>query len=63
VKTLNAVALLAGTFSFDTQFSLNYIYFLLLGLEDSPQRFGAEGRPRFNGASENLQFESHPFKL
>jgi len=60
VITPNAGALLTGTFSFDTQFPLNYIYALLPDREGSIQRSGTRERFRFTGVSGNLQLELPP---
>jgi len=60
VITPNAGALLAGTFFFDTQIPLNYIYNLLPDRNGSIQRSGARERFRFNEVSGNLQLEFPP---
>ena len=60
VITPNAGALLTGTFSFDTQIPLNYIYNLLPDRNGSIRRSGARERFRFNEVSGNLQLELPP---
>jgi len=60
VITPNAGALLTGTFSFDTQIPLNYIYNLLPDRNGSIRRSGARERFRFNEVSGNLQLEFPP---